>query len=123
MKEYKNVDEYVASFLEATQLLLEELRELILTTVPDVEERISYGMPSYKWKGILVYFGAYAKHIGFYPTGSGVAPFTNELSTYKCSKGTIQLPLNQVLPLDLIRKIVLFRMEENEAKEVEKGKK
>jgi uncharacterized protein YdhG (YjbR/CyaY superfamily) len=118
MKEYKNVDEYVASFPEAVQILLEQLREIIISTAPDAEERISYGMPSYKWKGILVYFGAYAKHVGFYPTGAGVEPFITELSPYKFSKGTIQFPLNQALPIELITKIVKFRMAENEKKEI-----
>jgi uncharacterized protein YdhG (YjbR/CyaY superfamily) len=122
MKEYKNVDEYVATFPEGTQILLEQLREIVLTTAPDVEERISYGMPSYKWHGVLVYFGAYAKHIGFYPTGSGIAAFQAELATYKCSKGTIQLPLNQALPLDLLTRIVQFRIKENEEKMKEKSK-
>jgi uncharacterized protein YdhG (YjbR/CyaY superfamily) len=122
MKEYKNVDEYVASFPEATQILLEQLREIVLTTAPDVEERISYGMPSYKWNGILVYFGAYAKHIGFYPTGSSLVVFQDELTSYKRSKGTIQLPLNQALPLDLLTRIVQFRMKENEEKMKEKMK-
>ncbi len=116
MKAYKNVDEYVATFPEGTQILLEQLREVVFSTAPDVEERISYGMPAYKWKGVLVYFGAYAKHIGFYPTGSGVAAFQEELSDYKCSKGTIQFPLNQALPLDLLTRIVQFRMKENERK-------
>jgi uncharacterized protein YdhG (YjbR/CyaY superfamily) len=122
MKEYKNVDEYVASFPEATQILLELLREIVLTTVPDVEERISYGMPSYKWNGVLVYFGAYAKHIGFYPTGSSLVVFQDELTSYKHSKGTIQLPLNQALPLNLLTRIVQFRMKENEEKMEEKSK-
>lgn len=93
-----------------------EIRKLIHKENPGVREKISYGMPAFELNGILVYFAAFAKHIGFYPTASGVAQFQKELRTYVSGKWSIQFPLNEPLPLELIRKIVKFRVEENRRK-------
>lgn len=113
MTQYKDVDDYIASFPKETQILLEQLRAIIKEAAPEATETISYAMPSYKLNGVLVYFGAYAKHIGFYPTGSAIATFKEELSGYKGSKGTVQFPLNKALPLELIAKMVRWRVNEN----------
>lgn len=110
----KEVDEYIANFPEGTQMLLQQLRSIIRSTAPDSEEVISYAMPAYKWNGMLVYFAAYAKHIGFYPMSEAIVVFKDELVPYKTSKGAIQFPINQPLPMDLIQRIVQFRMDKNE---------
>ena len=108
-----DVDAYIAGFPEETQKILQQIRAIIREVAPDADELISYGMPAYKLKGPLVYFAAYKNHIGFYPTPSGVTPFEKELSIYKRAKGSAQFPLNKPMPLELITKIVQFRVEEN----------
>ncbi|HII85792.1 TPA: DUF1801 domain-containing protein [Candidatus Bathyarchaeota archaeon] len=115
-KEYKTVDEYIAFFPNNLQIKLQELRQTIRESAPDAEEVISYGMPAYRLSGILVYFAAFKKHIGFYPTSSGVEAFREELSDYETSKGTIRFPLNKPIPLELVTKIVKFRVDENMCK-------
>jgi uncharacterized protein YdhG (YjbR/CyaY superfamily) len=108
-----DIDKYISGFSEATQKLLNQLRETIIKAAPEAEEVISYQMPAFKYYGILVYFAAYKNHIGFYPTASGIANFKDELSIYKSSKGAVQFPLDQNLPIELITKIVEFRVKEN----------
>jgi uncharacterized protein YdhG (YjbR/CyaY superfamily) len=102
---------------------LERLRLTIKKAAPKAEEEISYMMPAYKFHGVLVYFGAYQNHIGFYPTGSGISAFKKELSVYEGSKGTVRFPIDKPLPLTLIKKIVRFRLKENEQKQLLKKKK
>jgi uncharacterized protein YdhG (YjbR/CyaY superfamily) len=118
-----DVDAYIAGFPEATQKLLQQLRSTIRKAAPKAEESISYQMPAYKFSGVLVYFAGYEKHIGFYPTGAGIAHFQKEIAGFKTSKGTIQFPLDKPLPLQLIKKIVAFRVQENLAKAALKEKK
>lgn len=113
MQAFTTVDEYISSFPPATQKLLKQIRATIKKAGPDAEEIISYGMPAYKQNGVLVYFGGFKSHIGLYPTASGVRNFQHELSPYKSSKGAIQFPIDQPMPLDLIKKIVTSRIEEN----------
>lgn len=84
-----------------------------MNEVPDAEETISYGIPTFKLNGNLVHFAAYKNHIGFYPGSSGVNKFSEKLTQYKYSKGTIQFPINKPLPYGLIREIVRFRVKEN----------
>ena len=110
---YATIDDYIAAFPEQTQRILRDLRAAIRAAAPDAAEKISYGMPTYDLRGNLVHFAAYSKHIGFYPTPSGVAAFQDELSAYKSSKGAVQFPLGQPLPLELIERIVRFRVAEN----------
>jgi uncharacterized protein YdhG (YjbR/CyaY superfamily) len=107
------VDDYIAAFPESTQAQLIQMRETIREAAPEAEEVISYGMPAYKMKRVLVYFAGCAKHIGFYPTSSGIASFKQELSAYKGAKGSVQFPLNEPLPLDLIKRIVRSRLAED----------
>jgi len=119
----KNIDEYIATFPATTQALLEVLRATIKSAAPDAVEVISYQMPAFKLFGMLVYFAGYQHHIGFYPGASGVVAFAEDLKDYKTSKGTVQFPLNNALPIDLITKIVQFRATENTQKAEGKKKK
>lgn len=118
-----DVDSYISGYPPPVQKMLKQLRAAIRKAAPKAEESISYMMPAYKLHGPLVYFGAYEKHIGFYPTGSGVAAFQQEISSYKSSKGAIQFPLDQTLPLALVEKIVKFKVKENLIKAEIKKKK
>lgn len=110
---FKNIDEYIALQTPERQTLLEQMRQTIKKAAPEADEAISYNMPAFKYHGILVYFAAYKNHIGFYATPTGHSEFKEELSVYKQGKGSVQFPLNQPLPLDLISKIVKFRLTEN----------
>lgn len=118
-----DIDDYIAAFPVHIQHILEELRSAIKKAAPGVEEKISYQMPAFELKGILVYFAAHKNHIGFYPTSSGVEVFKKELSGYNYSKGAIQFPLDKPLPLSLITKIVTFRVKENLGKAETKAKR
>ena len=100
------VTAYIAAFPEQTQVQLNVLRELFFQEVPEVQEVISYQMPAYKKGKMIAYYAGYKNHIGFYPTATGIKAFENEISGYKWSKGAIQFPIDQPLPLDLIRKII-----------------
>lgn len=120
---YHNIDEYIAGFPEGIQEKLEKIRATIRAAAPDAEEAISYGIPTFKLKGNLVHFAAYKKHIGFYPAPSGIEKFKNELSEYKGEKGSVQFPLDQPIPYELISKIVAFRVQENLEQAAAKQKK
>lgn len=110
---FSSIDEYIAAFPEDIQAILQALRATIHAAAPDAEERISYQMPAFALHGNLVYFAAFKNHIGFYPTSSGTAAFQQELSAYQGSKGAVRFPIGQPLPLDLITRIVQFRVAEN----------
>lgn len=112
----KTIDAYIAEFPEATQAILQEIRAAIQAAAPAAEEAISYQMPTFKLKGNLVHFAAYKNHIGFYPVPTGIEAFKKELSIYKGGKGSVQFPIDQPMPLELIKKIVDFRVAENLAK-------
>jgi uncharacterized protein YdhG (YjbR/CyaY superfamily) len=111
-QEAKTIDEYIGRFPEDIQQRLEALRQTIKQAAPDAQEAISYGMPAFRMGKILVYFAAAKKHIGFYPTGSGMAAFKDKIGDYPSSKGTIQFPNDRPMPLDLVTKIVRFRAAE-----------
>jgi uncharacterized protein YdhG (YjbR/CyaY superfamily) len=123
MTKPENFEEYIVSFPPETQKRMEQVRAIIKKTAPQAEEVISYGMPSFRLNGRLLYFAAYRNHIGFYPMASGVETFKSFLSDYKWAKGSIQFPLNKPVPLDLIADIVKFRVQENMAKAYTKSKK
>ena len=112
----KEVDAYISAFPEPIRVRLEEIRSLIQQTAPDAEELMSYRMPAYRKKGMLVYFAGRKNHIGFYPTSSGIKAFAKMLTKYKYSTGAIQFPHDKKLPLPLIDKIVRFRLHENSLK-------
>lgn len=116
------IDEYIVTFPSEVQATLEKLRQTIRKAAPDAVEIISYQMPAFHLNGNLVYFAAAKKHIGFYPTSSGVKAFQDKLTEYKTSKGAIQFPLDKPLPLALVKKIVIFRVHENLAKAKPKKK-
>ena len=106
------------SFPDDIQAILEKFRQTIHEAAPDAQELISYQMPAFKLNGILVYFAAYKKHIGFYPASSGIEAFKSEIAPYKSSKGAVQFPLNKPIPFELVRKIVTFQVKENLKKQV-----
>ncbi|HMQ69618.1 MAG TPA: DUF1801 domain-containing protein [Ignavibacteria bacterium] len=108
----KNIDEYIKSFPKDIQSILRQIRDAIKKTAPAAEETISYNMPAFKMKKVLVYFAAYKNHIGFYALPSGNKAFQKELSKYKTGKGSIQFPLKEKIPFGLIKKIVEFRIKE-----------
>lgn len=110
---FTSIDEYIATFPAEIQKILQEFRAVVHETAPQAAEKISYQMPTFALNGNLVHFAAFKKHIGFYPTPSGTEAFQQELSAYKTAKGSIQFPLDQPMPWELIRKIVAFRVAEN----------
>jgi len=117
-----SIDEYIAEFPVDTQKVLKELRALIRASAPVATETISYAIPTFDLNGRhLVHFAGYAKHIGFYPTASGIEAFKDELGPYKRAKGSVQFPLGRPLPTDLIRRIVEFRVKENTGKASKQG--
>ena len=110
MKRFETVDSYISTFSPSTQRKLQQLRTLIRKHAPSAVECISYNMPAYRLtKGVLVYFAAYANHIGFYPTGKGIEAIKDELDSYRWSKGAIQFPIDKPLPVALISKIIRIR--------------
>jgi uncharacterized protein YdhG (YjbR/CyaY superfamily) len=109
----KSMDSYISRFPKEVQKILERVRSTIREAAPDAEETINYGIPTFTLKGNLVHFAAFKNHIGFYPAPSGIEKFKNELSVYKGAKGSVQFPLDQPIPFDLISQIVKFRVIEN----------
>lgn len=115
--DYKSVNEYIKSFPEEIQSLLVKVREVIIQNAPKAQESIAYGMPAYKTNGRpLVYFAGFKNHIGFYATPTGHSEFAKELSGYKQGKGSVQFPIEESIPYELIGRIVAFRVKENEQK-------
>jgi uncharacterized protein YdhG (YjbR/CyaY superfamily) len=120
---FQSIDEYIAGFPSDTQALLETVRATIKAAAPGAAERISYGMPAFALHGNLVYFAALKNHIGFYPTGSGIAAFRDQLSGYEVTKGSVKFPVTEPLPLDLIRRIVEYRVRQNRENAAAKARK
>ncbi len=116
MKHYRDIDEYISNFPVSTQSLLNDIRKAIKTSAPESHEKISYGIPTFVYNGNLVHFAAYEHHIGFYPGADGIAAFLDDLEAYKTSKGAVQFPLDQPMPLGLVKKITLFRVKQNSKK-------
>ena len=113
MNTYTNIDEYIATCPDEVQQQLEQIRNTIRKTAPNAQEVISYGMPAFKQKKVLVYFAAFKNHIGFYPTASGIEAFKTEFKNLKWSKGAVQFPINRPIPIDLISRIIEFRLKED----------
>lgn len=120
---FTSTDEYIATFPKEIQRILQEIRTTIKAAAPDAEEKISYQMPTFFLNGNLVHFAAFKNHIGFYPTPSGIEKFKKELSRYEGAKGSVQFPLDEQMPYDLISKIVKFRVAENRKKTDAKSQK
>lgn len=114
------IDEYIAAFPETVQARLAALRATVRQHAPQATERMSYGMPTYYLDGNLVHFAAYAHHIGFYPTPTGITAFQDALARYKSAKGSVQFPHTEPLPLELVAAMVQFRVTEN-ARKAAKG--
>jgi len=116
-KQFRTIDEYIETFPKDVQPILEKVRQTIRKAAPKAVEAISYQMPTFKLNGKgLVYFAGYKSHIGFYPIPSGVEAFKKELSKYKQGKGSVQFPLAEPVPYDLVKRIVQFRVREQPAK-------
>ena len=112
-KKPTTIDEYIASFPDDVKTLLEHMRQTIKKAAPTAEETLGYQMPTFKLNGKnLVHFAAFKHHIGFYPIPSGITAFQKELSVYIQGKGSVQFPLEKPMPYDLVKRIVLFRVNE-----------
>ncbi|HUI90190.1 MAG TPA: DUF1801 domain-containing protein [Anaerolineales bacterium] len=109
----KSIDEYIAACPKGVQEKLKQMRAAVHAAAPQAIEKISYRMPTFYLEGNLVHFAALKNHIGFYPTPSGVQAFIKETANYASTKGAIQFPLDEPLPLKLVSKIVEFRVKEN----------
>lgn len=110
---FSSTDEYIATFPPDVRERLEAVRETIRANAPDAREKISYQMPTFDLHGNLVHFAAFKSHIGFYPIPQGIEAFHEELSRYKQGKGSVQFPFSEPLPLELIGRIVRYRVEQN----------
>jgi uncharacterized protein YdhG (YjbR/CyaY superfamily) len=117
----KDVDDYIAKAPKEVQAKLKELREAIRKTAPDAQERISYGMPYYDYKGRLAYFAIFKKHIGLYIPPPIIEKFKSELEDYVTAEATIRLPIDKPLPITLIKKLIKAKMKDNENKEEKKN--
>ncbi len=111
-----DIDKYISGFPANVQETLQLLRQTIMNAAPDAAEVLSYQMPAYKQKGILVYFACHKNHVGFYPTAVAIEAFKSEIEAYNWSKGTVQFPLDKPLPVELITKIVKFKVQQNSSK-------
>lgn len=109
----ETIDAFIASYPSQIQDILQEVRKTIQLAAPNAVECINYGIPTFKLNGNLVHFSGFKNHIGFYPGASGITHFADQLSDYKSAKGSVQFPLNQPIPYDLIKTIVQFRVKEN----------
>jgi uncharacterized protein YdhG (YjbR/CyaY superfamily) len=121
MKKFHTVDEYLLALPKSVRDTVEGLRKTIRQAAPQAQEVVSYNMPAFKWNGMLVWYAAFKKHIGFYPKASAIVAFKEELASYKTSKGAIQFPIEKPIPAGLVKKIVKFRLKENEQEKRERG--
>lgn len=122
-KKAESIDEYIANFPSQIQKKLQQVRRTIQKAAPEAEEAISYAIPTYKLNGNLVHFAAFNNHIGFYPTPNGIEEFEKELSVYQQGKGSVQFPLDKPMPLDLISRMVKYRVKKNLEKSPPKKKR
>lgn len=118
-----DIESYIADFPEETRAKLQLIREVIQKAAPGATEKISYAIPTFDLKGNLVHFAGYKNHIGFYPGNGGIEAFREEISSYKSAKGSVQFPLNEPIPIDLVAKITMFRVAQNLEKAALKTKK
>lgn len=110
------VDSYIAAFPASTQKLLKQMRRAVHAAAPGVSEKIAYQVPTFQLAGKnLVHFAGYEKHIGFYPGPSAIAAFAADLVGLKQAKGSVQFPIGQPLPLELVGRMVAFRVAEQSA--------
>jgi len=112
----ETVEGYIAAFPANVQTRLQQIRKTIKAAAPKAEELISYGIAGYKYKGILIYFAGFKNHVSVYPAPRAAEPFKKELASYEGGKGTVQFPHDKPIPLDLVKRIVKYRIRENEEK-------
>ncbi|MEW6401361.1 MAG: DUF1801 domain-containing protein [Chloroflexota bacterium] len=118
------IDEYIAGFPADVEAILEKFRATIHKAAPEAKETISYKIPTFTLNGhYLIYFAAYKNHISVYPAPMGAPEFKEELAKYGSGRGTLKFPLDKPIPVGLIRKLVKYRIRENETKAAAKGKK
>ncbi|MBC7982258.1 MAG: DUF1801 domain-containing protein, partial [Candidatus Obscuribacterales bacterium] len=115
------IDEYIAAASPDVQAILQKIRKVVRSAAPDAQEAISYQIPAFKLNGVLVYFAAFKKHIGFYPPVSGDARLEKAVSPYAGEKGNLRFPLDQPMRFDLIERITKLRVKQNMAKAASRG--
>lgn len=108
------VTEYINAAPKETRAKLRQMRSIIKAAAPGATENLKWSMPAYSYKKILVCFAVFKHHIGFFPTPSAIKAFANDLTKYKTSKGTVQLPLDKPIPVSLVKKLTAFRVMESE---------
>jgi uncharacterized protein YdhG (YjbR/CyaY superfamily) len=118
----ESIDEYIAAFSPDVQAILQQVRQVVRSAAPDAEETISYRIPAFKLNGVLVYFAAFKKHIGFYPPVKGDARIEKAVLPYAGEKGNLRFPLDQPIPFKLIERITKLRVKQSMAKPTSKGK-
>ncbi len=119
----ENIDQFIAEFPEDVQAILQKVRSTIKSIIPNAEECINYGIPTFKLKENVVHFSGYKNHIGFYPGSGVIAKFAKEIAAFKNAKGSVQFPLNQEIPYELIQRMTEYRLEEMALKSALKKKK
>jgi uncharacterized protein YdhG (YjbR/CyaY superfamily) len=117
------VDEYIAAFSPEVQSILQRVRKVVCEAAPAAQEVISYRMPAFKQRGILVYFAAFKNHIGLYPPASGDPGIEEAIAPYAGDKGNLRFPFDRPIPYDLIARVTAFRLKQNLAKVAIKRKK
>jgi uncharacterized protein YdhG (YjbR/CyaY superfamily) len=120
--EITSVDAYIRNHPAAVRKRLKEIQSIVKTIAPSATERLSYRMPAFFLNGLVVYFAAFKNHIGLYPGADGVAAFQGEITSYKSAKGSIQFPHDQPLPVDLIKRIVKYKVKTNLEQRKKRGK-
>jgi len=113
MKKNKDIDAYIAGFPKSTEKLLKQMRSAIRKAAPAAEEIMSYGMPAYKYQGMVAYFAGHANHVGLYPMPHAVKRFEKELRPYTTAKSTVRFPIGKALPVGLITRMIKLRVKEN----------
>jgi len=119
----ETIDEYISAFSPDVQTILQQIRQVVQSAAPGAQETISYQIPAFKLNGVLVYFAAFKKHIGFYPPVRGDVRLEKAVAPYAGEKGNLRFPLDQPIPFDLIERITKLRVKQNSAKATSKAKK
>jgi uncharacterized protein YdhG (YjbR/CyaY superfamily) len=119
----RNIDDYIAAFPPDVQSILNKIRLTVRETAPEAEEKISYRMPAFFLDGVLIYFAAFKKHIGIYPPVRGDEALDKKLARYRGEKGNLQLPLDEPIPYDLIRRIIKLKLKQHLARARATGKR
>lgn len=113
MDTIQTIDSYISQFSDEQQKRMQEVRSFIISLCPQAKEKISWGMPTFDYYGNLIHFAQNKNHLGIYPGESGITNFTTKLSAYTCTKGSIHLPNEKPIPFELLREIIVFRIDEN----------